>query len=211
MASIANSAFEVSVSNSTRRETQNIPGYFGSGTGSNFAGEICAAGFLCVRSELALSEGYEAQELLNGNTWRMVAASSGAVDGRPGDHTGIYAFNSYDTAMARQGANAWRLGAKTLGLELAAGERGDFTELIVGEQYTWGAGNFSTAPTDLETTIYATISNGRLVATDTAPTDGSVYLRIWRSKNFTEGTRSAPFVGYVCEVLRSVAAAGGEG
>ena len=208
MASIPNTAFEVSVSNSTRNETQNIPGYFGAGTGDNFVADICASGFLCVRSELTASEGYDTltPPILNGNTWRMVAATSGVVAGRPGDHTGIYAFNSYDTAMATQGANAWRIGANTLGLELPAGQRGDFTELIVGEQYTFGAGNFSTAPTDLETTIYATIANGRLVATSTAPTDGSVYLRIYRQKNFTVGTRNAAFVGYVCEVLRSVAA-----
>lgn len=206
MASIANTAFEVSVSNNTRNETQNIPGYFGAGTGNNFVADICASGFLCVRSELTQSEGYEAYDILNGNTWRMVAAANGIVAGRPGDHTGIYAFNSYDTAMATQGQNAWRIGANTLGLELPSGQRGDFTELIVGEQYTWGAGNFSTAPTDLDTTIYATIVNGMLVAGSAAPTDGSVYLKIYRSKNFTVGTRNAPFVGYVCEVLRSVAA-----
>lgn len=209
MSSIANTAFEVSVSNITRNETQNIPGYFGSGTGSGFTPDICASGFLCVRSELTNCEGYEnlTSPIVNGNTWRMVAATNGIVAGRPGDHTGIYAFNSYDTAMATQGTNAWRLGANTLCLELPAGHRGDFTELIVGEQYTFGAGNFSTAPTDLSTTIYATISNGLLVAGSSAPTTGAVYLHILRQKNFTVGTHNAPFVGYVCEVLRSVAAA----
>lgn len=208
MASIANTAFEVSVSNITRNETQNIPGYFGSGTGESFVADICPSGFVCVRSELTLSEGYEAQNILNGNTWRMIAATSGIVEGRPGDHTGLYAFNSYDTAMAYQNINGnqWRIGANTLGLELPAGVRGDFTELIVGEQYTFGAGNFSTAPTDLTSTIYATIVNGLLVAGSSAPTDGSVYLKIYRQKNFTVGTRNAPFVGYVCEVMRSVSA-----
>ena len=76
----------------------------------------------------------------------------------------------------------------------------------MGEQYTWASGNFSTAPTDLETTVYATIQNGLLVAGTEAPTDGSVYLKIYRQKNFTVGTRNAPFTGYVCEVLRSSAA-----
>ena len=208
MAHIANTAFEVSVSNIMRNGTQNIPGYFGAGTGESFAADICAAGFLCERSELTLSEGYEAYGILNGNTWRMAAAADGIVEGRPGDHTGIYAYNGYDTAMATQSinGNAWRLGANTLGLELPAGQRGDFTELIVGEQYTWGAGNFSTVPTDLTTTIYATIENGMLVAGTAAPTDGSVYMKILRQKNFTAGPRNAAFVGYVCEVLRSTAA-----
>ena len=207
MASIANTAFEVSVSNITRNETQNIPGYFGSGTGTSFSADICPSGLICTRSELAQSEGYEDYGILNGNTWRMTAAESGTVEGRTGDHTGLYAYNSYDTAMATQGQNAWRLGANTLGLELPAGQRGDFTELIVGEQYTWASGNFSTAPTDLTTTIYATIVDGLLVAGTSAPTDGSVYLKIYRQKNFTTGTRNAPFVGYVCEVLRSAASA----
>lgn len=204
MASIANTAFEVSVSNITRNETQNIPGYFGAGTGDSFVADICPAGFLTVRSELTQSEGYPAGTL-NGNTWRMIAAASGTVVGRPGDHTGIYAFNAYHTNEIQQGDNVWKVGANTLGLELPAGNRGDFTELIVGEQVTFGEGNFSTLPTG-DTMIYATIANGLLVATDTAPTDGSVYFQIHRTKNFTVGTRNAPFVGYVCEVLRSVAA-----
>lgn len=206
MASIANTAFEVSVSNWTRNETQNVPGYFGSGTGTEFAGDICPAGFLVVRSELTESEGYESFGVLNGNTWRFVAAPDGIVDGRPGDHTGIYAFNSYNVNSVAQGGNVWKVGANTLGLELPADVRGDFTELIVGEQYTFGAGNFSTLPSDLTTTIYATIGNGLLVAGSTAPTDGGIYLKIYRQKPFTVGTRYAGFDGYVCEVLRSIAA-----
>lgn len=212
MASIANTAFEVSVSNITRNETQNVPGYFGAGTGDNFAADICAAGFLCVRSELTLSEGYEQYSTLNGNTWRMIAAANGnAATGRLGDHTGLYAFNSYDVNQISQGTapwqNTWKVGANTLGLELPAGVRGDFTELIVGEQYKFGAGNFSTAPSD-NTTIYATIANGLLVASSTEPAAGSgVYLKIWRQNvPFTVGTRNAPFAGYVCEVLRAPAA-----
>lgn len=211
MASIANTAFEVSVSNSTRNETQNVPGYFGSGVGTDFVADVCPSGLLVTRSELTLSEGYEAYNVLNGNTWRFVAAANGKVEGRPGDHTGIFAFNSYNVNMVSQGSGpdqrTWMVGANTLGLELPAGMRGDFTELIVGEQYTWGAGNFSTLPAEPETDIYATIENGLLVAAAAAPTDGSVYLRIWRTKPFTTGTRYAGFDGYVCEVLRSVAAA----
>lgn len=212
MASIANTAFEVSVSNITRNETQNVPGYFGSGVGAAFAPDVCPAGFLVVRSELTVSEGYERFNRLNGNTWNFIAAANGnAAEGRTGDHTGIYAFNSYDVNQVSQGAapwqNTWKVGANTLGLELPAGVRGDFTELIVGEQYKWAAGNFSTAPSD-ETTIYATIANGLLVASATKPAAGSgVYLKIWRQNvPFTVGSRDAGFTGYVCEVLRTPAA-----
>lgn len=204
MASIANTAFEVSVSNITRNETQNVPGYFGSGSGSSFVGDSCPSGFLVSRSELAESEGYSG--VLNGNTWRFVQAGYGVVEGRTGDHTGIYAYNPYNVHQTTDSfGNVYNVGANTLGLELPADQRGDFTELIVGEQYTFGAGNFSTLPSDPDTDIYATINNGRLVAGASVPTDGGIYFRIWRQKNFTVGTRNASFVGYVCEVLRSVA------
>lgn len=211
MASIAKTAFEVSVSNITRNNIQNVPGYFGSGTGTSFVPDICPAGFLCTRSELAANEGYEGKgangaDILNGNTWRFIAAAAGTSGNRLGDHTGIYAFNSYNAQQGTIGGNTYYAGANTLGLELPAGERGDFTELIVGEQYTWGAENFSTAPTD-STFLYATIVNGLLVASKTAPADGSgVYLKILRSKPFTKGARYAGFNGYVCEVCRAAAA-----
>lgn len=205
MASIANTAFEVSVSNITRNNIQNVPGYFGSGTGTSFVPDICPAGFLCTRSELAENEGYGAG-VLNGNTWRFIAAAAGTSGDRLGDHTGIYAFNSYNAQQGTIGGNTYYAGANTLGLELPAGERGDFTELIVGEQYTWGVGDFSTAPTDADFK-YATIVNGLLVASKTAPAEGSgVYLKILRSKPFTKGARYAGFDGYVCEVCRAAAA-----
>lgn len=210
MAEIAKTAFEVSVSNITRNNIQNVPGYFGSGTGSAFVPDICPAGFLCVRSELAANEGYEGYgagdtDILNGNTWRMIAAASGTSGDRLGDHTGIYAYNSYNAQQGTIGGNVYYAGANTLGLSLPSGERGDFTELIVGEQYTWGNGNFSTAPSD-NTYLYATIANGLWVASKTEPAAGSgVYLKIYRSKSFTKGARYAGFDGYVCEVCRAAA------
>lgn len=211
MASIAKTAFEVSNSNITRNNIQNVPGYFGSGTGTSFVPDICPSGFLCTRSELAANEGYEGKgakgaDILNGNTWRFIAAAAGAADGRTGDATGIYAFNSYNAQQGTIGGNTYYAGANTLGLELPAGERGDFTELMVGEKYKWGPGNFSTAPTDADFK-YATIVNGMLVASKTQPADGSgVYLKILYSRAFTKGSRYAGFDGYVCEVCRAAAA-----
>ena len=205
MASIAKTAFEVLVSNIARNNTQNIPGYFGSGTGTSFTPDTCAAGFLCTQSELAECEGYDS--IPNGNTWRMVAATNGNAGGRFGDHTGIFAFNSYNTQQDTIGGNLYHVGANTLGLELPSGERGDFTELIVGEQYCFGSGNFSTAPAD-NTYLYATIAAGQLVASKSAPAAGSgVYMKILRSKSFTKGARYAGFDGYVCQVCRAAAAA----
>ena len=207
MASIAKTAFEVSVSNITRNSVQNVPGYFGAVADSVFTGDICPAGFLVVRNALVKSEGYEAQNIKNGNTWAMVTATNGsAAIGRPGDRTGIFAFNTYDVRQVDDGLNLWKLGANFLGLELPAGIRGDFTEIIIGEQYTFGEGNFSTPPANASA-IYATISNGLLVASSSAPADGSgLYFEILRSKRFTEGGRDAGFVGYVCEAKRAAIA-----
>ena len=41
----------------------------------------------------------------------------------------------------------YNLGANILGLSIPADEIGDFTELRVGEQYKFGAGNFASTPT----------------------------------------------------------------
>ncbi len=217
MAAIANTAFEVSVSNIIRNQTQNVTGIFGAGADASFKSEICPSGFLCVRQALLPCAGYEMvqdssnnPEIFNGNAWEMIAATNGTSGGRYGDHTGIYAFNSYDVNKVSNGNNVWMLGNNYLGLSLPAGERGTFTELIVGEQYTFGAGNFSTAPSGA-TYIYATIANGLLVAATSAPAAATgVYLKILREKNFTVGTRDAGFVGYVCEVCRTAEAAATE-
>lgn len=202
---MANYMFEVTVSNSPRNQTQNVAGYFGTGTAEAFVGAVCEAGTLCVQLNLTNSLGYEQFGIKNGNTWNFLAATNGsAVAARAsGDHTGIYAFNNYDVNKATSGDNAWNLGANTLGLSLPSGERGDFTELIVGEQYTWGADNFS-AP--VSTNAYATISNGKWVPTATAPTDGSVYAEILRTKPVNEGTTYWG-VGYVLRICRSAVSA----
>ena len=98
------------------------------------------------------------------------------------------------------------LPGKTLGLALPADERGDFTELMVGEQYNFGEGNFSTAPSD--SLKFATIANGLLVAVAAAPTDGSVYFAIEDfGKRFIEGAYDGG-QKITVRCLRSVKAAG---
>lgn len=201
---MANSMFEITVSNSVRNQTQNVPGKYGTGTGASFASVVCPAGTLCVQNGLIPSEGYEKFNILNGNTWYFNAAPNGTVVGQPGDHTGIYAFNSYNVNQVSDSeGNVYHVGARTLGLSLPENERGDFTELLVGEQFTWGVDNFTAAPTTGQ--IYATIANGKWTPTAAAPTDGSVYARILRTKPVNEGTTYWG-EGYVLKILRSVAA-----
>lgn len=200
---MANYMFEVTVSNSVRNQTQNVPGKFGTGTGATFASEVCQAGTICVQNGLIPSEGYEDFNILNGNTWYFNAATSGAVSGNPGDHTGLYAFNNYDVNKAVSGDNQWNLGSNTLGLSLPAGNRGDFTELMVGEQYTWGADNFTAVPTQGQN--YATIANGKWTPAATEPTTAGVYAEILRTKPVNEGTTYWGD-GYVLKIKRAIAA-----
>lgn len=208
-----NTMFEVKVSNSARNDTQNVAGKYGTGTGSSFAPADCSSGLLCVKNGLLPLEGYESFEgtsgvpvYKNGNSWYFNAATAGTSGGMYGDHTGIYACNNYDVNKVGSGSLQYNLGANTLGIGLPAGNRGDFTEIIIGEQYKFGVGNFSTAPTSAAT-IYATISNGLLVASQTAPTGGTgVYFEILRSEPVNVGSTYL-YDGYIVVAKRTAEAA----
>ena len=212
MSYLKQTMFEVKVSHSTNNNTQNVAGKFGTGTGATFAPADCSAGFLCVKNGLLPVEGYESvvdasgnARILNGNTWYFNAATNGASGGAYGDHTNIYAFNNYDVNIVGSGDQQYHLGRNTLGLGLPADNRGDFTEIIIGEQYTFGAGNFSTLPTSAATK-YLTIANGLLVASATAPTGGTgVYFELLRTINVTEGVE-AWGTGYVVVAKRTAEA-----
>lgn len=223
MAYIKNTAFEVYVTNSKRNDTQNITGKFGSFTGNDFTPDDCSAGFLCTQHSPLPNSGYEsvvtmgvnesgaatdfqkATGVKNGNSWYMVAAAAGKAAGLTGDHTGIYACNTYNVNRLGSGDMIINFAGKTLGLGIPADERGDFTELIVGEQYNFGAGNFTTVPTD--SLPYVTIANGLLTAQAAAPTDGSVYFQVMKlDGRFTEGAYDAG-AKYTLRCLRSAATA----
>ena len=179
--------FEVYVSNSIRNGLQNITGKYGSFSGETFTAEDCQAGMLCKATKRMPLEGYE-EHLKNGNSWYMEKATTGAVEGLNGDHTGVYACNNYDVAKAKVGNSVINFGGQTLGLGLLADERGDFTELMVGEQYNFGKDNFSTVPSDIAATPYATVDNGHWKAAATKPTDGSIYAEVLDiNKRFIEG------------------------
>ena len=189
---IKNTMFEVKVSNSVRNQTQHVPGKFGEGTGSGFTPDNCSAGMLCVQNGLIPSEGYESvvdaagnARILNGNTWYFNAAADGKAGGAVGDHTGIFAFDNYDVNRAVSGDNRWNVGINTLGIGLPEGERGDFCEILVGEQYAFGIGNFTADPADNK---YATVANGLLTPVADKPASGSgVYFEILRSVPVNEG------------------------
>ena len=159
-----------------------------------------------MKNGLIPSEGYEDFDILNGDTWYFNATTANVIPaGMTGDKTGIYACNTYDVNKVTSGDLQYNLGANTLGLTVPAGNRTDFTELLVGEQYTWGADNFSTA---VSTNTYFTIgANGQWVPTGSVPTtSGVVYGELKRTKPVNEGT-SYWGVGYVLEIKRAAVAA----
>lgn len=178
---------------------QNIAGYYGTGTDTSFASEICNVGTLCVKNGLTLCEGYEEFGIRNGNTYYFNAATSGVVEGLPAGKTGIYAFNSYDVNKVTDGEITYNLGAKALNLILPAGERGAFTELLLGEKYAFGEDSFSAIP---EVGQYATIADGAWTVSATAPTtSGEVYAKVERIENVNEANTFWGY-GYVLEILR---------
>ena len=209
MATIAKTAFEVKNSNIRFNDLQNVPGYFGAVSDGAYVMEDCPAGFLAVSNGLAACEGYEAFNIVNGNTHNFVAAEDGGpLAGYTGDHTGIYACNTHDVQKVVDAlGNVYNVGKNTLGLPLPAGERCAFTELIVGEKYKWGEGNFSTAPTEGQ--AYAVIEDGLWKGASAAPTDGSVYAEILpvaaSQSAFEKGTRFA-FNGYWLKICRAAIA-----
>lgn len=208
MAFTANTAFEVKISNGIYNGLQNVAGKFGSFADTVFTGADISAGFLAVQNSLIPAEGYESivdgsskPKILNGNTWYFTQASSGIVAGYTGDHTGIYAANTYDVNKVTSGDLAYNLGQKTLGLGIPADTIGDFTELIVGEQYKFGAGNFAATPTVGQ---YVTVSSGKWSSSSgSAPTTGAIYGKVLRKEPFNEGA-SYFGDGYVVQILRSV-------
>ena len=184
MARIANTFFELKNGNRQYDAMANLAGvYQDAGTP-----EICPSGFLVTKLQLMPASGYNG--ILNGNTWIFNKAVSGS-NTTNGEILELFAYDSYDVNMVGDGVNNWRVGANTAGLELPADVVGTFCRIVPGWQYVFGSGNFSTAPTDLQTTKYATVSNGLLVAGSSAPdVDTGYWFEIVGEVYPTVGTRN---------------------
>lgn len=202
MAYIANTAIQPKVNNGAYNGLQNVTGKFGSFSGETFTPDVCPAGFMCVPHSLLPLEGYTGR--VNGNSWYMVKATDGSsATGKTGDHTGIYVANTYDVQriVSANGEAIYNLGLNTLGLPIPADERGDFSELIVGEQWKFGVGNFASAPTVGQ---YVEIANGLFGASSATAPQSGVYGKVLRAEAFNEGA-SYFGDGYVVEICRAVA------
>lgn len=170
MSFTANTAFLPRMWNNRNDDLQNIPGQFGAMSDSTWVPADCSAGWLCNKGAHMSGGGYQ-----------MTVAADGKSP--------IYICNPGDVQRGMIGGNMWAEGAETLGLGIPAGVIDTFSEAKAGETYAFGPGNFSTLVTT--TNIYATISNGQLVGSSTAPSAGSgVYFVLDQGLGidvFTEG------------------------
>ena len=195
-------AFEVIVSNSKNNDTQNVTGVAVDGSGNPIQ---AVSGNIYVIDDTTLNEGYTAASLKNTNTVYMKLSAKSAVDGRPGDHTGLYVHNTYDVNKLTDGSLVVNFPGKTLGLVTLAGERSDYTELIVGEKYKFAISNFYEATTYAVGNTFA-VKNGVWKQTTLASiTAGDVYGELKKISSFTEGGLYAG-TGYVLEIKRKAVA-----
>ena len=190
MAYIANTAFEIKVSNHEFDSIANITGKY---QASNADAEIFP-GFLATRASLVVNEGYDqvgptgsTATLTNTNTWVM----NDAVDSDTAQK-GIYACNPFDVNMASDGqGNFWKVGANTLSIKVPAGYLTTWTKIEFNNNnvYRFGIGNLSAA---LGSNTYFTIDDGLLVPGASAPASAGVpYFELVRSGTFTEGAYAA--------------------
>ena len=188
MAYIANTAFEVRVSNHEFDSVANITGKFLNGSDEP---EICSAGFLCKRVALIDNEGYP-QGTKNGNTWTMQAGAATDI---------LYAANPHNVNEVTDpvSGNVYKVNRETLGLPIPAGVEDTFTLIRADGThiYRFGVGNLTTA---LGTNGYLTCGTstnaGKLVPAAAAPEAGSgIYFQVLGSGNFTQGAYAG--FGYV--------------
>jgi len=178
MAFIANTAFEIKVSNHEFDSIANVTGVYKNGSNND---EVCAAGFLVTKKERLPVEGYVG--ITNTNTWSMQMAT--ATDKAT---TPIYACNTFNVNRLTDGVTGaiYKVGTNTLGLAVPAGERSTFTQIYFNNVniYRFGVGNLSA---EISTNQFFTIANGLLVPAATAPAAGLPYFKLLGTGNFTQG------------------------
>lgn len=154
MAFIDKTAFQIRRSNDRNEDLQHRTGLYGSFSGTDFTADDASAGLLCN-----IGDGIPA----GGNY--MTLAADGSKK--------LYAAYPADVQRIAAGDNLYAVGVRTLGLGIPAGVKDAFVELVEGETYAFGPGNFSALVTT--TNKYATVTNGLLVGTSTAPSAGDGY------------------------------------
>lgn len=187
MAYIANTAFEVRVSNHEFDSVANITGKFQNSTPAD---EICSAGFLCKRVSLIDNEGYSG--IKNGNTWIMQAGEATDI---------LYAANPHNVNEITDpvSGQVYKVNRNTLGLLIPAGVEDTFTLIRADgtHVYRFGVGNLTTTlGANGYLTCGETTNKGKLVPAAAAPDAGSgIYFQVLGTGTFTEGAYAG--FGYV--------------
>ena len=187
MAYIANTAFEMRVSNHEFDSVANITGKFQNSTPAD---EICSAGFLCKRVSLIDNEGYSS--IKNANTWIMQAGEATDI---------LYAANPHNVNEITDPVtgNTYKVSRNTLGLPIPAGVEDTFTLIRADgtHVYRFGVGNLTTALGANGYLTCGTSTNaGKLVPAAAAPDAGSgIYFQVLGTGTFTEGAYAG--FGYV--------------
>ena len=187
MAYIANTAFEVRVSNHEFDSVANITGKFQNDTPAD---EICSAGFLCKRVSLITNEGYSG--IKNGNTWIMQAGEATDI---------LYAANPHNVNEITDPVTGqvYKVNRNTLGLPIPAGVEDTFTLIRADGThiYRFGVGNLTTTlGANGYLTCGETTNKGKLVPAAAAPDAGSgIYFQVLGTGTFTEGAYAG--FGYV--------------
>lgn len=159
MSFIASTAFLPRMWNNRNDDLQNIPGLYGSVSGNSFITADCSAGFATNKGAHMAGGGYQ-----------MTIAADGAGD--------VYFCNPGDVQRVAFGTDGlFAVGVDTLGLGAPSGRLATYTKAKPGETYAFGPGNFSTIVTAANK--YATVSNGLLVGSSSAPSaSGTLYFEL---------------------------------
>lgn len=199
MPHIENTAFEPKNTNGVYNGLGNVTGLFRSPSGTAMIPEECPAGYLCVQDSLMPLEGYDSAT--NGNSWYFKPCATPKVDGLPADRTGIFASNTYKEVEVKGDDLVYELGVNTLGIPIPELERGTFTELMVGEVYKFGEGNFASPPNEGD---YVPIDGPMFGAGASEPPDddGAVWGEVLRVEPFNDGPRYYGN-GYCVKIFRN--------
>lgn len=152
MSFTAKTAFLPRMWNNRNNDLQNVAGQFGSMVSTTWTPADCSAGWFCNKGAHMATGGYQ-----------MTVAADGKST--------VYICNPGDVQRGMIGTGLYAEGVETLGLGVPAGMLGTYSQAIPGETYAFGEGNFSTLVST--TNNYATIVNGQLVGTNTAPEAGT--------------------------------------
>lgn len=121
-----------------------------------------------------------------------------AYEATPTAGKAVYIADPVTISSGSVNGNTYRIGAKTLGLQAAAGEYIAWRKLEVTDQFLLGADNFASAPTVGQ---YAVRTNASVDFTPAASVTTGFHIAIDKTMKITEGL-DATTTAYLCRVVQ---------